>query len=90
MIWPRPPRHEPELIQIPRANRDCADAACNARDAEAQRVPKWTRHSALHYALTLLPTGECFHARLGQILWRDDVGEDEFAPFIRFEFINEH
>jgi hypothetical protein len=90
MIWPRPRRHELELIQIPRANCDCAGAARNAPDVEARRVPKRTRHSALHDALPLLPTGECFHARLGQTLWRHDVGEHTFTPFIRFEFINEH
>jgi GGDEF domain-containing protein len=90
MIWPRPRRHEPELIQIPRANCHCAGAARNAPDVEAQRVPKRARHGALHDALTLLPTGEYLHARLEQTLWRHDAGEDEFTPFIRFEFIDEH
>ena len=90
MIWRHALRREFKSIQISRV-RTVLSQARNGPD-EAQRAAKRACYSALHDALTLLPNGEYFRARLEQALGHTEpprqalavlyLNLDDFTPFI--------
>src|SRR5258708_8643741 len=90
MIWRHALRREFKSIQISRV-RTVLSQARNGPD-EAQRAAKRACYSALHDALTLLPNGEYFRARLEQALGHTEpprqalavlyLNLNDFTPFI--------